>query len=36
VGKTKYAQKIIHFFWRPCGEYHLKTSLSRDETTAFK
>jgi hypothetical protein len=23
--KTKYAQKIIHFFCRPCGEYHLKT-----------
>lgn len=21
---TKYAQKIIHFFCRPCGEYHLK------------
>jgi len=20
-----YKQKIIHFFCRPCGEYHLKT-----------
>jgi hypothetical protein len=25
MGKTRYAQKIIHFFCRPCGEYHLKT-----------
>jgi hypothetical protein len=25
MSKTKYAQKIIHFFCRPCGEYHLKT-----------
>jgi hypothetical protein len=25
MGKTKYAQRIIHFFCRPCGEYHLKT-----------
>jgi hypothetical protein len=23
--KPKYAQNIIHFFCRPCGEYHLKT-----------
>jgi len=22
---AKYAQKIIHFFCRPCDEYHLKT-----------
>jgi hypothetical protein len=25
MGKTKYAQKIIFFFCRPCAEYHLKT-----------
>jgi hypothetical protein len=25
MGKIKYAQKIIHFFCRPCGEYHLKS-----------
>jgi hypothetical protein len=25
MSKIKYAQKIIHFFCRPCGEYHLKT-----------
>jgi hypothetical protein len=25
IGKTKYAQKIIYFFCRPCAEYHLKT-----------
>ena len=25
MSKTKYAQKIIHFFCRPCAEYHLKT-----------
>lgn len=23
--KQKYAQRIIHFYCRPCGEYHLKT-----------
>jgi hypothetical protein len=23
--KQKYGQKILHFFCRPCGEYHLKT-----------
>jgi hypothetical protein len=22
---AKYAQKITHFFCRPCGEYHEKT-----------
>jgi len=22
---AKYAQKILFFFCRPCGEYHLKT-----------
>jgi len=22
---TVYVRKIIHFFCRPCGEYHLKT-----------
>ena len=22
---VKYGQEIIHFFCRPCGEYHLKT-----------
>lgn len=21
-----YKQKILHFFCRPCGEYHLKTN----------
>jgi hypothetical protein len=25
MSKHKYAQKIIHFFCRPCAEYHLKT-----------
>jgi hypothetical protein len=25
MGKAKYGQKIIYFFCRPCGEYHLKT-----------
>ncbi len=25
VKKTKYAQKITHFYCRPCGEYHHKT-----------
>ena len=23
--ETMYKQKILHFFCRPCGEYHLKT-----------
>ena len=23
--KNKLAQKILHFYCRPCGEYHLKT-----------
>ena len=23
--RSKYAQKILFFFCRPCGEYHLKT-----------
>jgi hypothetical protein len=22
---AKYGQPILHFFCRPCGEYHLKT-----------
>jgi hypothetical protein len=25
MSKTKYGQKILFFFCRPCGEYHLKT-----------
>jgi hypothetical protein len=25
MGTTRYAQKIIHFYCRPCAEYHLKT-----------
>jgi hypothetical protein len=23
--KSRYAQPILHFFCRPCGDYHLKT-----------
>jgi len=23
--RRRFAQKITHFFCRPCGEYHLKT-----------
>jgi hypothetical protein len=31
---AKYAQKILFFFCRPCGDYHEKTNpaLPRDET----
>ena len=25
MGKVKHAQKILHFYCRPCREYHLKT-----------
>jgi hypothetical protein len=40
---AKHAQKILHFYCRPCGEYHLKTHLhygamkrrSAKRTTSF-
>ncbi|MGA2408934.1 MAG: hypothetical protein ABSG46_00895 [Candidatus Binataceae bacterium] len=31
---AKYAQPILFFFCRPCGEYHLKTHPHRAEQLA--